>query len=367
MTTELTVSVSSSNRDEAWDEFVATAPGGDHVQSSAWGRIKATNGFQAMRVVAERGGEIVGGAQLLVKRAPLLGGFGYVPRGPVLSGQDEAAAAAIVATLRRVARDHRVRHLVVQPSRHGEWLADRLPAWGFVPSAMSVAPTATVVIDLRPGHDELFGAMSKTTRKHVRRAERLGVQVRRGSAPDLAAFHRLLVASASRHDFQIYSLAYFEEMWRAFEPDDHIALFMAEHDGALVSAHLVIPFGEVFLSKFAAWSGEHGDAYPNETLEWRMIAHAKEAGFRFYDFEGFDRDTAERMSGDGSATQPQRSADSFKLKFGGSVVLLPTAFDYFPNPVVRHTYGRAYRLLTSGGWPKAVIDRLRIRRGKEVG
>lgn len=352
--------ISDAGADPAWDDFVQATPGGDHVQSSGWARTKVAQGLDSARIVLERRGRVVGGAQLLIKPMSVAGAIGYVPRGPVVSPDEPDLTGWVIEELQDLARRRRIRHLVVQPGPGGDWIAEQLPARGFRPSALSVAPTATVLIDLRADMDEIFANLGKSVRKHVRRGMREGVEIREGAARDVGTFHSLMSATSARHGFTPYSAEYFEAMWRSLHPQGHIKLFLAEYEGQTVSAHLVVPFGERFLSKAAAWSGTHASVYPNDVLEWHLIGWAKAHGFAYYDMEGIDRETAERLIEDPSV-QPKRTTDAFKLKFGGDVVLLPTAYDYFPNPLVANTYGRAYRRLTSGAWPKPVIAALRNR------
>ncbi len=354
------VVISDAPLDPLWDEFVEATPGGDHVQSSGWAETKRVQGLETSRVVVERNRQIVAGAQILVKPMSIAGGIGYVPRGPVVSPGETELAGLVVETLQDLARRRRIRHLVVQPGQHGDWIADRLPACGFRPSALSVAPTATVLIDLSAGLDQILESLGKAVRKHVRRGRREGVRIREGSAQDVGIFYALMSTTSARHGFTLYSREYFEAMWRALRPHGHIRLFFAEHQDQVVSAHLVVPFGDRFLSKAAAWSGTHASLYPNDLLEWHLIEWAKARGFRYYDMEGIERATAEHMLSDPS-TRPTRTADAFKLKFGGDIVLLPTAFDYFPSPLVANTYGRAYRRLTSAAWPRPVVAGLRTR------
>ena len=353
--------------DARWDGFLAATPGGDHVQSSGWARTKGFQGFGNTRVVLAREGSIVAGAQILIRRFPVAGALGYVPRGPVVAPGDTAAADAVIAALTRRAAQHRIRHLVVQPGRNGEWIAARLHAGGFVPGAMSVAPTATLLVDLGPDLDDIFAGLSKSARKHVRRGLRHGVAVREGTAADLGVFHDLVTATARRHGFSPYPRGYFEAMWQAFHPAGHLRLFFADYEGAALSGHMVIPFGETLLSKVVAWSGTHPTVYPNEVLEWHVIEWAKQHGFAYYDLEGVERPTAERiLAGAPDPIEDLRPADAFKLKFGGSPVLLPAAFDYFSSRLVAHTYGRAYRMAFSGGWPRASLSRWRTRPAQEI-
>ncbi len=359
------VIISEARFDPVWDEFVASVPGGDHVQTSAWARTKATQGYTATRIKLEADGRIIAGAQVLRRGLPAVGAFGYVPRGPVVFPLQREPARLVIEQLKVLARRRRIRHLVVQPGRQGDWIAELLPAAGLVPSAIAVAPTATLLVELEAPTEELFANITKSARKHVRRGLREGIHVRQGTRQDLERFHELVVATADRHGFTPYSLDYFTAMWDAFDPSDHLRLFIAEFDRETISAHLVVPFGDVLLSKVVAWSGKHARIYPNEVLEWHVIEWAKAHGFRAYDLEGMDRHTAEQMLASPTADVGLRNTDTFKLKFGGRPVLLPTAFDYFPSALLAGTYGRGYRVAFSGGWPKTSLARLRTRTRKK--
>ena len=70
--------------DAAWDAFVEASDPGSYLQLSGWARVKAANGWTAVRLRDEASGV---GAQVLVRRPrPLPWGFAYAPRGPVATG-----------------------------------------------------------------------------------------------------------------------------------------------------------------------------------------------------------------------------------------------------------------------------------------
>ena len=71
----------------AWDDWVAAAPGGHHLQTSGWGYVKAAAGWRATRILVRNRGRILGGCQLLARGIPLLGAIAYVPRGPLLASR----------------------------------------------------------------------------------------------------------------------------------------------------------------------------------------------------------------------------------------------------------------------------------------
>lgn len=349
--------MSKAESDDRWDGFVASVSGADHLQTTAWGRVKSLQGWQACRVSVEEDGEIRGGAQLLVRRVAAVGALGYVPRGPVMAEDNPELARLVLDRLREHARKTGIRHLVVQPARTDQWLSMLLPSWEFEPSGLSVAPTATVVIDLTIDPAEAMARMSRSAVRHARKGRSSNMVIREGDEGDLPRFHDILTATGRRQGYTPHPLHYYRNLWDALSPRGYVRIFLAELGDELVSAQLVVPFSDVLLSKVSAWSGEHRDVYANETLELHVIEWAREQGFRYYDMEGFDRGTAEQI--DDVDVQQLRSPDAFKLKFGGEVVLLPPAFDHFPNRAVGLTWGRLYRLAMTDGWPRPSVARLR--------
>lgn len=338
----LSVRLESDGDSAPWDRFVADAPGGHHVQTGMWIQVKAVLGWRAARVVVERDGRCRGGCQVLLRRLPLVGSIGYAPRGPVLADDDPAVLEAILDGLRRLAGRESLAYLKLQPPTNRGDLGPVLEHRGFVRSDLEAAPTATVRI-LLPGADDemLLAGMRKTTRNYVRQADRRGVTVRVGKDADLAILSRHLEATARRQGFETYPASYYEQMWRSFAPRGHARLLVAEHDGRALSSSLIIAFGDTALYKLGAWSGEGSALRPNEAVQWAAIRWARDAGFRWYDFEGIDHGTAVAAR-DGSPLPEagRRGITHFKLGFGGQVALFPPAYDI----AYRALLGRAVHL-----------------------
>ena len=101
----------------AWDAFVEATPGGDLVQTSAWGRSKRAIGLGTrLVVVRDGGGEIAGGALILLKRvAPGLCA-GSVARGPLLRDASVDAGSVVDRVLSET-RGAGVRFLIAQPPK----------------------------------------------------------------------------------------------------------------------------------------------------------------------------------------------------------------------------------------------------------
>jgi lipid II:glycine glycyltransferase (peptidoglycan interpeptide bridge formation enzyme) len=341
-----------------WDEFVASHPGGGHLQLSQWAAVKRTVGWDSVIAGFETNDGIVGGAAILHRRIPVFGRIGYIPRGPLLDDPD--LAPRFVEELTRMASRLGIRHLTVQPPMGGEALEPVMATAGFFPGTAPVAPDATLVVDLARDDDEILGAMSARTRYNVRLFQRRELRLRGGDATDLAAYHHLLERTSKRQGFDPYPLDYYLALWEQLAPLGHIHLFLLERSDELVSAMLAVTFGDTVTNKLAVWSGEHGQDRPNEGLYWMVMQWGKANGFRRFDLEGIPRPVAEATIAGAEIPEKYRSSvASFKLGFGGTLLLLPGPWIWASSRPV----AAAYRKLTEQGrgarMAKRLVNRLR--------
>lgn len=319
--------------DPVWDDLVERAPGGHHVQTSRWAEVKRTVGWRALRVVVERDSRPVSGCQVLLRPLGPLGAVAYAPRGPVHASDATAAEReATLAALDRLASEERFLHFKIQPPAGGEATVAALQSRGYRRSQLETAPTATVMLDARRSPDELRAAMRTNARRNLRRAERQGVVVRDGDERDLATLIRLIGATGARQGFDAYPDRYYETMWRAFAPDGHAHLVVAEHEGTPLSALLLIAFGDTVLYKIGGWSGEPRSIRPNELAHWHAAQWARSAGYRWYDLEGIDPRVAEAvLAGAAPPKTEQAGVSHFKLGFGGAITIFPAAYNRVPR------------------------------------
>ncbi|MEV6948989.1 peptidoglycan bridge formation glycyltransferase FemA/FemB family protein [Streptomyces sp. NPDC051172] len=133
--------------------------------------------------------------------------------------------------------------------------------------------------------DELRGALAPHWERGLRTSELAGVRVGSGGAADLPEFYRLYTATAARDGFKARPPEYFARMWKALnaEDDDRLRLCLAEYDGEVLSAALMINVGSRAWHSYAA-SGRRGrELRPSSALLWRMLCDARAAGVTTYD------------------------------------------------------------------------------------
>jgi len=355
--------VSTELEDKAWDDFLTVVPGGHHVQMGLWAQVKDVLGWGVIRVIATSSDErIVAGAQVLTRPVRGLGQIGLVLKGPVFSSPDTVLETLIINELIRQAKLGGIQILIVQPPNNGEAIISHLSSIGFQPATMSIAPTATILIDLHKDLDAIQEEMKKSTRRNIRVAQRKGITVREGTNADIDSFYNTYKATSQRKKFSFFHKEYYKRLWQLFNVYGYAKLFVAEFEGETVSTQLSIPFRDTVINKMTTWSGEHGDRRPNEALYWAVIQWAKAQGFRYYDLEGINADAARDIAEtDKVPDNLKNTFTPFKLGFGGQITYFPGAYVYISDPVLR----AAYRILVPRTYNsplmKNVIGYLRTR------
>ena len=217
-----------------------------------------------------------------------------------------------------------------------------------------MAPTATILLDLRLDLETILSQMKSRTRYNIRLSNRKGIYVEEGSEKDLDTYYNLLVATCKRQQFSIYPKKFFIKMWKVFEKNNHIKMFLLKYKGDTVGAQLVVAFGNTVINKLSVWSGEHANLKSNEALQWHTIQWSKSNYYKYYDLEGIDMDSANAILNNTPIPENLRqSVTSFKLGFGGKVVLLPGVFDHVYDQTMRLFYDNVLMELKSSSTKKA--------------
>jgi peptidoglycan pentaglycine glycine transferase (the first glycine) len=254
-----------------WDDFVARHADGHILQTSSWGALKSQFGWADERVGLAGNGDLVAGAQILIRRLPAgLGHLAYVPKGPLTDWDDEAQVRALLALLDRTARSRGAIALMIEPDLPDEIAhCERLRALGFRPSPFdAIQPRRTLVVDISADEETILKAFKSKTRYNVRLAARKGVTVREADKVDLPAFHTLMAATAARDRFGVHTPAYYEEAYRLFVPRNWARLLLAEVEGEPVAALMVFALPPRAWYLVGASGDVHREKMPAYSLQW---------------------------------------------------------------------------------------------------
>jgi peptidoglycan pentaglycine glycine transferase (the first glycine) len=280
----------------AWNAFVEGAPYHAFPQLWEWGEVRALAGWRPVRLaIGPSRQEPVAGAQLLLRRLPLLGWhLAYAPRGPIGSLDDPTVRDALVAALRALGRAERIATVRADPEAEPESPYGMSLLTGPWRAAPKVQPERTRVIDLTVGEDELRANLRRKHRQYVNKAERAGVTIERfdgGSpaeaiGPALDEFNRIYVSTADRAGFVARAPYYYERVWSAFAPAGHARLSFAVMDGERVATLFHFTCGDRVVESYGGMTEAGADARANYLLKWGAIREFAAEGFRAYDMWG---------------------------------------------------------------------------------
>ena len=309
-------------QEETWDAFVAQAPDGHLLQTWAWGELKAAFGWIPLRLALESDGTLVGGAQILFRRA---GPFtvAYIPKGPVLLSHDAQTGHALWEAIRKCCHRMRAISLKVEP----EWRDERaerhqwLLAHGLVPVHETIQPRRTIIVDLRPDQDVILARMKSKWRYNIRLSVRKGVHVRQRGLESIDTFYGLLRQTGQRDDFALHSLPYYRRAFELFAPSKRVGLFMAYYKDEPLAGLVAYAFNRQAWYMYGASSDAHRDLMPNHQLQWRAMQWAKDKGCTQYDLWGITDTDPE------SGSVALSGVERFKAGFGGEMVRYVGAYD----------------------------------------
>ena len=350
-----------------WDRLVERTPGTDVTQLSAWARVRATGGFEPVYLFAHHAGELVGGAQILTRRLPVLGGVGYLPYGPLIDPAVEDRSMVrhgLARGLRRLCR-RRLRMLFVQPPEGAEDLSADLLAHGFRPSSADIAPAGSIRIDLDEDLEVIRSRFGKRLRSWPNRWAARGVTVEVGGEKDVPLLAALMAHTAKRQGFSAPPHDYIASLYRQLVAGDNAALFVGRVGGVAVAADLVTVCGGMIRGRLTGFDrcGEAARLSVPAAIRWEIIKWGKARGLRWLDFGGLSAATLDALLGGGEATQVS-TTDQPKLTFGGTPFRYPQAVELVGPAPLRMVYDLARH---SSRGRQVINEAQRILRGHNAG
>jgi lipid II:glycine glycyltransferase (peptidoglycan interpeptide bridge formation enzyme) len=347
-----------------WDRLVERTPGTDVTQLSAWARVRATCGFEPLYLFAHRAGELVGGAQILSRRIPMMGGVGYLPYGPLIDpavDDRSAVRGALVQGLRRLCR-RRLRMLFVQPPEGADDVSADLLGHGFRPSSADIAPAGSIRIDLSEDLDVIRSRFGKRLRSWPNRWDARGVTVELGGEQDVPLLAALMAHTAERQGFSAPPPDYIASLYRQLAAGNNAALFVGRVGGVPVAADLVTLCGGMIRGRLTGFDrcGEAARLSVPAAIRWEIIKWGKARGLRWLDFGGLSAATLDALVGGGEATQVT-STDQPKLTFGGRPFRYPQAVELVGPAPLRMAYDLARH---SARGRKVISGAQRVLRGR---
>lgn len=308
-----------------WDDSAVRSPNGHVLQSSAWGRIRESQGWRAEYL---RLGDPLPVALVLWRALPFGQRIAYVPRGPIAGADLEPA----LGRLAEHAREHGALFLKVDPEVPDDVATIALRSAGFR-RAPDIQPVlATLELDLGPDEDALLAGLDKDTRWSVRQAEKRGVTIRTtGADDDLRAFYDLYAITGGRAGFITRTWEYYRLVWRTLIDEGLATLWLAEHEDSPVAGSMTWRCGDRELYMYGATNEAGRKCFAAYGLLWSAIRDAKGSGRARFDFGGIPADP-------GDESDTMQGPYRFKKGFGGRPVRYAGAHDVVPRELPYRLY-----------------------------
>ncbi len=324
--------------------FVRARPSASHMQVPSWGDVKPDwraesvgwfedgerpgEAYSGGPGGARGSGRMVGAGLVLYRPLPRIKRYlAYLPEGPVIDWYGADLAAWLTPMLAHLKSRGAFSVRMGPPVVARRWDADALKAAVADPAAQRLRDVTATTTDPRalrvadrlrelgwrqgedpagdgfaagqPRYvfqvplegrslDDIQQGFNQQWRRNIKKAEKAGVKVVRGGYDDLPAFYTLYRETAERDRFLPRPLPYFERMWTALtaEDPDRMRLYLAHHDGEILSAATMLTVGDHVWYSYGASTSRRREVQPNNAVQWRMLSDAHADGARVYDLRG---------------------------------------------------------------------------------
>lgn len=284
------------------------------VEGAEWDRVIA--GFddvcqEQMHVFAKRrwpgavqeprlfllGGEVVGGAMVMVQPLPLrLGEIAVAKWAPMLkdasSPDADAIHAGMVDAMMVEYADRRGQMLSILPwasSTPVNTAYERLISRGFRRGSRLLFPNRYMV-NLRLSDDEQRRSFDQAWRRQLNKAEKAGLVFEHATPEGIGAFEALYAAMSERKQFADHS-AYetVPDLMDIEDPQLRPELFFVRHQGELVAGALIFKGGERAVYLYGATNDKALPLRAGYFLHWHIIRWLRDnTRARWYDLGGTD-------------------------------------------------------------------------------
>jgi serine/alanine adding enzyme len=266
----------------AWDAYVHQHRHGSYCHLSGWKTVveRAYGRPTYFWVCREPGGRLAGILPAVHLKHLLFGNslvsMPYLDGGGILADTSEAAHTLLSAARELAA----AQGIPLIELRH--FHADQAQDEAQVERVAS--DKVQMLIPLPDNYELLFKSFQNKNkvRTVIRKAEKLGLGVVWGGEDKLADFYEIFAANMRDLGTPVHSRAFFEWVWRVFNPYCQVAIVYLESQP--IAAGIIFCHRDTVSFPFGGSLRSHNHLNPFPLLVWGFLKYACEHGFRFFDF-----------------------------------------------------------------------------------
>lgn len=259
----------------------------EFLQSPEWLRVQEATGKEILPM--SEGDFLANG---IIHTLPVVGRYVYVPRGPVFENAklQMPNVKTGIETLVVLAKEKRAKWIRIEPET--DQLLEEIQKSVLskvVQAPHDMQPREIFKINITKTEEELLAEMKSKTRYNIRLAEKHGVKVfETREERYIAVFLDLITATSNRKGITAHSRTYYERFFQVL-PQEMCRLFVAEYEGQVLAANMVMFYGNTVTYLHGGTADLHRDVMAPYLLQWEQIKAAQKEGYQYYDFGGVQR------------------------------------------------------------------------------
>lgn len=326
--------------------------GKEFLQSENWLAFQGATGKET--VPCSLDGFLANG---IIQSLPLGGKYLYVPRGPITVNTQQSTVNELqlkenIQKFVEQAKEKNAKWIRIEPENEESLKKiEEVFDGKIVRAPHDIQPREIFVMDVTKDEEVLLAQMKPKTRYNIRLAEKHGVKTFATREEKYKrAFFDLIEATADRKEINPHPKGYYEKFFEIFPPE-MCQLFIAEYNGTVLVANILIIFGGCAIYLHGGSGSVHRDVMAPYLLQWKQIQYAKERGCVEYDFGGVKTMNPLTSSlqlevfwaGSQQKTEGKSSWDGitkFKRGFSPETVpiVFPGSYDMILDPMAYRTY-----------------------------
>jgi peptidoglycan pentaglycine glycine transferase (the first glycine) len=318
----------------------------DFLQSNEWRKFQEAVGRKTFEITnlpsplasLPQAGEGDNGfhASIIEHSLPIVGKYFYVPRGPIIKKEEEGRMKKDVEEIINLAKKEKVGWIRIEPEN--DEILEEIKKWtsnvhyghsmSIAKSPHDMQPKETLIMDISKSEEEILTEMKSKTRYNIKLAEKKEVRIKKQEVSEeyIEEFLRLTKIMSERQGIMTHEESYYRKMFEKI-PSNILKLYVAEYDGKIIAANVMIFFGDTATYLHGASDEKYKNLMAPHLLQWQAIKDAKLTGCKQYDFFGVKVKNKSGKSWEG--------VTRFKLGFSPNTETIeyPGCYDIIISPV----------------------------------
>jgi lipid II:glycine glycyltransferase (peptidoglycan interpeptide bridge formation enzyme) len=278
---------------DEWDDIVSDIDALSLMQTWEFGEAKALTGpWKVSRAIFQKGDEIVGSAQAMIRTVPILNrGLVWINRAPLLINSDLTQPNVYVDMLRELKKywvDGKKMYLRIAPPLMASDENYAIFEKAGYSRATETDGWASEIVDLSCSTEDLRKGLHQKWRNCLNKSERLEVICETGSSD--------VLMDEMLNDYKVLldnigfgtnlSSEFVRTMQNLLRDSRKMLVFAGRQNEEKLGSTLIAPYGNTCMYLIGATNNTGRKVNANHYLIWNAVCEMKNRGYRWFDLGG---------------------------------------------------------------------------------